>query len=87
MASSLLQLTCLPVVPDRTPGPIQTIGDACQQQGHALLQRFLVFVHEPLSCGGSTDRVCAHVFAKQQGPVLVCPYSDLLQITTVEYFT
>ena len=38
VAYSLLHLTCLPAVPDRTKGLIQTIGDACRQQGRALLQ-------------------------------------------------
>jgi DDE superfamily endonuclease len=73
VAYSLLHLTCLPVVPDRTQGLIQTIGDACRQQGRALLQRLLVFVHDQLSRGASIDRVFAQVFAKQQGTVLVCP--------------
>jgi hypothetical protein len=37
VAYSLLHLTCLPAVSDRTKGLIQTIGDACRQQGRALL--------------------------------------------------
>jgi hypothetical protein len=37
VAYSLLHLTCLPAVSDRTKGLIQTIGDDCQQQGRALL--------------------------------------------------
>ena len=36
VAYSLVHLTCLPAVPDRTKGLIQTIGDACRQQGRAL---------------------------------------------------
>jgi DDE superfamily endonuclease len=71
VAYSLLHLTCLPAVPDRTRGLIQTIGDACRQQGRALLQRLLVFVHDQLSQGTSIDRVFAEVFAKQQAMVLV----------------
>jgi hypothetical protein len=71
VAYSLLHLTCLPVVPDRTHGLIQTLGDACRQQGRALLQRLLVFVHNQLSRGTSIARVFARVFAKQQGTVLV----------------
>jgi hypothetical protein len=47
VAYSLLHLTCLPAGPDRTKGLIQTMGDACRQQGRALLQRLLVYVHDP----------------------------------------
>jgi hypothetical protein len=71
VASSLLHLSCLPAVPDRTKGLIQTIGDACRQQGRALLQRLLVFVHDQLSQGVTADHVFARIFAKQQGIVLV----------------
>ena len=60
VASSLLHLTCLPAVPDRTKGLIQTLGDACRQQGRALLQRLLVFVHDQLSQGATLD----HLFAQ-----------------------
>jgi hypothetical protein len=71
VADSLLHLTCLPAGPDRTRGLIQTIGDACRQQGRALLQKLLVFVHDQLSQGAPIDQVFAQVFAKQQGMVLV----------------
>jgi hypothetical protein len=71
VAYSLLHLTCLPAGPDRTRGLIQTIGEACRQQGRALLQRLLVFVHDQLSQGASIDCVFGQVFAKQQGMVLV----------------
>jgi hypothetical protein len=71
VASSLLHLTCRPAVPDRTTGLIQTIGDACRQQGRALLQRLLVCVHDQLSQGVTADHVFARIFAKQQGIVLV----------------
>jgi hypothetical protein len=70
VAYSLLHLTCLPAVPDRTKGLIQTIGDACRQQGRVLLQRLLLFVHDQLSQGARIDQVFAQVFAKQQGMVL-----------------
>jgi hypothetical protein len=70
VAYSLLHLTCLPAVPDRTKGLIHTIGDACRQQGRALLQRLLLFVHDQLSQGARIDQVFAQVFAKQQGMVL-----------------
>jgi hypothetical protein len=71
VASSLLHLTCLPAVPDRTKGLIHTIGDACRQQGRALLQRLLLFVHEQLSHGVTADHLFAQLFAKQRGLVPV----------------
>jgi DDE superfamily endonuclease len=71
VAYSLLHLTCLPAGPDRTKGLIHTIGDACRQQGRALLQQLLVFVHDRLSQGATVAHVFAHLFAKQQGMVLI----------------
>jgi DDE superfamily endonuclease len=71
VAYSLLHLTCLPAGPGRTQGLMQTIGDACRQQGRALLQKLLLFVHEQLSGGATADHVFAHLFAKQQDMVLV----------------
>jgi DDE superfamily endonuclease len=69
VAYSLLHLTCLPAVSDRTQGLIHTIGDACRQQGRAVLQRLLVFVHDQLSRGVKVDHVFAQLFAKQRGMV------------------
>jgi hypothetical protein len=69
VAYSLLHLTCLPAVSDRTQGLIQSIGDACRQQGRAVLQRLLVFVHDQLSRGVKVDHVFAQLFAKQRGMV------------------
>jgi len=71
VAYSVLHLTCLPTVSDRTKGLIQTIGDACRQQGRALLQKLLVFVHDRLADGATVDHVFAQLFAKQRGIVLV----------------
>jgi hypothetical protein len=71
VAYSLVQLTCLPTGPDRTKGLIHTIGDACRQQGRALLQRLLVFIHDQLSQGATADHGFAQVFAKQRGMVPV----------------
>jgi DDE superfamily endonuclease len=65
VAYSLLHLTCLPAGPGRTKGLIQTIGDACRQQGRALLQKLLGFVHDQLSHGAKPDHVFAQLFAKQ----------------------
>jgi hypothetical protein len=69
VAYSLLHLTCLPAGPGRTQGLMQTIGDACRQQGRALLQNLLVFVHDQLSQGLTIDHVFAWLFAKQRGMV------------------
>jgi hypothetical protein len=71
VAYSLLHLTCLPTVPDRTKSLIQSVGDACRQQGRALLQKLLLFVHEQLSHGATADHVFAQLFAKQRGIVPV----------------
>ena len=71
VAYSLLHLTCLPAVPDRTKGLIQTIGDACRQQGRALIQKLLLFVHDQLSHGTTADHVFAQLFVKQRGMVPV----------------
>jgi hypothetical protein len=71
VAYSRLHLTCLPAGPDRTQGLIQTIGDACRQQGRAVLQSLLVFVHDQLSYGASIAQVFDQLFAKQRGDVLV----------------
>jgi hypothetical protein len=57
VADSLWHLTGLPAGPDRTRGLIQTIGDACRQQGRAVLQRLSVFVHDQLSQGAQVDQV------------------------------
>jgi hypothetical protein len=65
VADSLLHLTCLPAVPDRTQGLIHTMGDACRQHGRALRQKLLVFVHDQLSHGAKPDHVFAQLFAKQ----------------------
>jgi hypothetical protein len=70
VAYSLLHLTCLPTGSDRTRGLIQTIGDACRQQGRAMLQKLLLFVHDQLAHGVPVDHLFAQLFAKQGGMVL-----------------
>jgi hypothetical protein len=70
VAYSLLHLTCLPAVSDQTKSLIQTIGDACRQQGRAVLQRLLLFVHDQLSHGTTVAQVFTQLFSKQQGMVL-----------------
>ena len=71
VAYALWHLTCLPAGPDRTQGLRHTSGDACRQQGRALIQTLLLFVHDPLSHGTTADHVCAQVFVKQRGMVPV----------------
>ena len=71
VAYALLHLTCLPAVPDRTRGLIQTIGDARRQQGRARIQQLWLFVHDQLSHGATADHVFAQLFAKQRGIVSV----------------
>jgi hypothetical protein len=66
VAYSLLHLMCLPAVPDRRKRLIQTIGDACRQQGRALVQRLLMFVHDQLSHGTPVDHLFERLFAKQR---------------------
>jgi hypothetical protein len=71
VAYALLPLSGLPAGPDRTKGLIHTIGDACRQQGRALLQKLRLFVHDQLSQGATADHVFAQLFANQRGIVLV----------------
>ena len=71
VAYALLHLTGLPAVPDRTKGLMQTLGDACRQQGRALIQKLLLFVHDQLSHGTTADRVFAQLFVKQRGMIPV----------------
>jgi hypothetical protein len=69
VAYALLHLTCLPARPERTRSLIQPIGDACRQQGRALLPQLLVFVHDQLSQGDTVDQVLARLLAKQRDMV------------------
>jgi DDE superfamily endonuclease len=70
VADALVHLTCLPSGSDRTRGLIQTMGDACRQQGRALLQQLLLVVHDQLAHGVPVDDLFAQLFAKQRGMVL-----------------
>jgi hypothetical protein len=71
VADALWHLTCLPAGPDRTKGLMHTIGDACRQQGRALIQRLLLFVYDQLSHGATADHVFAQLCAKWRGMVHV----------------
>ena len=50
---------------------MHTIGDACRQQGCALIPKLSVFVHDQLSHGAAADQIFAQLFAKQRGMVPV----------------
>jgi DDE superfamily endonuclease len=67
VAYALVHRTCLPTVPDRTRPLIPSLGDACRQQGRAVRQQLLGFVHDQLSHGATVDHVLAQLFAKQRG--------------------
>jgi len=71
VASALWHLTGLPAVPDRPQGLIQTLGDACRQQGRALIQTLWLFVHDQWSHGTTADHVFAQLFVKPRGMVPV----------------
>ena len=65
-AYSLLHLDCLPPSLEKSQLPIKTIGEACRQQGQALIQKLIVYVNVQLQRGLSIDVVFTYLFAKQQ---------------------
>ena len=73
VAYSLLHLDCLPASPaKRNPltHPSKTIGQACRQQGQALIERLIMFSHDLIQQGTSAAEVFSTLFAKQQ-PVMI----------------
>jgi hypothetical protein len=70
VAYSLLHLECLAPSPAKGNRLVKTIGEVCRQQGQALLQQFVLYIHDQLLRGAKLDNVFATVFAKQ-GAVLV----------------
>jgi SRSO17 transposase len=69
VAYSFLHLQCLAASPSkrkRLAHPIKTIGEACRQQGQALIEKLIVYAHELLQQGHSATKVFAAIFAKQQ---------------------
>jgi SRSO17 transposase len=73
VAYSLLHLDCLPPSPVKRrllTHPIKTIGEACRQQGQALIERLIVFSHDLIQQGTSAAAVFSTLFAKQQ-PVMI----------------
>jgi hypothetical protein len=71
VAYSLLHLDCLPASPVRGKAkrvcrPIKTIGEACRQQGEAVVEAMILYSHELLQRGQSAAEIFATLFAKQR---------------------
>jgi hypothetical protein len=69
VAYSFLHLQCLSASPSKRRSlahPIRTIGEACRQQGQALIEKLILYAHELLQQGQSAAAVFAEIFAKQQ---------------------
>ncbi len=71
VAYSLLHLDCLPASPVRGKAkmacrPIKTIGEACRQQGEAVIEALILYSHGLLQKGQSAAEVFAMLFAKQR---------------------
>lgn len=66
VAYSFLHLDCLPASPKQgLLFPIQSIGEACRQQGQALIQSLILHTHQRLSQGGNVHELFNALFAKQ----------------------
>ena len=69
VAYSFLHLQCLAASSrkrKRLAHPIKTIGEACRQQGQALIEKLILYAHDLLQQGQSATEVFAEIFAKQQ---------------------
>jgi len=66
VAYSLLHLDCLPASLSQSRLPIKTIGEACRQQGQALIEALILHASRQLEQGQKAQDVFAHLFAKQQ---------------------
>ncbi len=69
VAYSFLHLQCLAASPRKGRAlthPSKTIGEACRQQGQALIEKLIVYAHELLQQGQAATAVFAAIFAKQQ---------------------
>ncbi len=64
VAYSFLHLECLAPSPTKGSSPVKTIGEACRQQAQALLQKFVLDIHERLLHGAKIDEVFTTVFSK-----------------------
>jgi len=69
VAYSFLHLQCLLASQRKRRSlahPIRTIGQACRQQGQALVEELILYAHNLLQAGQSTSKVFASIFAKQR---------------------
>lgn len=66
VAYSFLHLHCLELSYAKGSAlPLKSIGEACRQQGQALVQSLILMVHDLLSAGESVDNVFRLLFTKQ----------------------
>jgi DDE superfamily endonuclease len=69
LSYSLLHLTCLPLPLAKASAPsalpVKTIGEAAREQGRALIEALLHWVHQRLELGYTTHDVFNQLFAKQ----------------------
>jgi len=69
VAYACLPWQCLAASPRKRRAlahPIRTIGEACRQQGQALIETLILYAHALLQRGQSAAEVFAAIFAKQQ---------------------
>ena len=69
VAYSFLHLQCLAASPKKGQArlhPIKTIGEACRQQGQALIEKLILYAHDLLQRGQSAATVFTAIFVKQR---------------------
>lgn len=71
VAYSLLHLDCLPSTRTEGSVPVKTIGEACRQQSRALVEKLILYAHDRLRQGQSTEEVFDYLFAKQRAVAAV----------------
>jgi hypothetical protein len=69
VAYSFLHLACLPPPLAQGPPSHRTIGEACHQQGVALLQKLVLYTHDRLLQGTTIEDVLSSLFPKQHRSV------------------
>ena len=65
VAYSFLHLDCLPTSLRQSRLPIKTIGEACRQQAHSLIEALILYASRQLELGRQASDLLAHLFAKQ----------------------
>ena len=66
VAYSFLHLDCLAASLKQSPLPLKTIGPACRDQAHKLLEALILFAYEKLQQGGTAASVLDTLVAKQR---------------------